>query len=271
MRPTPATRSTASWTRQLCCLFGTLKWVTNWRRLLSSRTACTSCPVLESGVLYALDLVTGARLRLWNLGAGNSIGPPTIGYDGNLYVQYSTGSSSQGTTVFAVDINTLRPKWRVYERGNSRSSFPYGIVSSEKLKMLYFPGGSEDKTLFGVNSSSGKLIYAKDLPGDRYRGCSMWAPSIYNDRLFYCNGATSYYETERLALIGEADPLTGQSLWHHELNPQTTSSACLTRFVPVISNGVAIAVVFTGTKASLLALNVSSISNDSQPEVYPEV
>ena len=213
----------------------------------------------STGVLLAFDEETGQLIQLWNLGSGSDIGPPTIGYDGLLFVQYV--DTDEGITVFAIDVDTLKVKWAA--TGDAQwFHYPYGVVASDRNNMMYFAGGEYGEMLYGVSTLTDKNVFAMTLPNFSGFGCDYWAPAIYNNRLFYCSGVGENGK----AIIGEAHPLTGQSMWFYELYSDDTLYG--TRFLPVIANDIALAVVFADmSTASILALNVSAVSENTSPEV----
>ena len=200
----------------------------------------------STGVLFAFDEETGQIIQPWNLGGGSDIGPPTIGYNGLLFVQYV--GNEEGITVFAIDVDTLKVKWGA--TGDAQwFNYPYGVVASDRNNMMYFAGGEYGEMLYGVSTLTAKNVFAMMLPKFSGMGCDYWAPAIYNNRLFYCSGVGENGN----AIIGEADPLTGQSMWFYELYSAFTSYG--THFLPVIANDIALAVVFADmSTASILAL-----------------
>lgn len=233
-----------------------MKWAVNVKGSLSYPVVYDNKVFVMThlGLLHCYEDRSGIIKGMFFLGEeAADIGPPTIGHDHKLYVQYI--GVSGGTHVFVVNIRheILMFVERVALGDSRLATYPYGVASSEFTDLLYFAGGEYGNMLYGVNRTSGIGEFGAELYSTFY-GCDDWAPTVNKEgRVFFAAGAGD----GNPGYIGEVEHLTGDVLWSYPLS--TTLTDYSTHWVPVEADGIILAIEFaSSTKVSLSAIFVDS-------------
>jgi len=204
----------------------------------------------STGTLYAVNITDGTyKSALVNDGSFD--GPPTIGYNGLLYIQEI--GLNEGINLYGVNMTTLQIQWR--GSGSSQwATFPYGTASSDSLGLVYMPGGTYGGVMYAIDSSTGTTKWSKSMYSTGF-GCDWWAPSVYEDnRVFF---STQPGEGNS-GMIGETDAQTGVVLWH--LNLFSAWDGYSTYWVPVVSNDIAFATNRTGSILGIAGVDINAQS-----------
>ncbi len=195
------------------------------RKKLYVTTAITTKP---TATLYALDSVTGEAL--WDNmvdgqpAVGGMEGAPAI-KDGKIYVGYLQYEGHGG--IAAYDAETGKMIWHAEIPRFS----PYTPITVSKDKMFV---SLENKKLYAVATSSGRILWEKELADLAYA-----APVVWNDKVYLAAARTLYV----------FDTRTGQIMWQKTLDGEVGHSSV------AISNKT----IYLGSRDSkVFALNAES-------------
>lgn len=142
---------------------------------------------------------------MWSVESASGINSPVVGADGTVYSVYNSAGNSVGPVgrILAVNGSTGLSLWNFY-----LGYFPFDMIGSPAIANDTVYVGNADYTVFALNASTGKQVWAQYC-GQYY---SFTSPVVSPDDKVYLLSSDFNFDYALLALDG----LSGTVLWKTE-------------------------------------------------------